>query len=303
MGLKPDTASAGRGRSVLVTGASGVVGAPMCNKLKQGGFSVFTLGRTVSESVAGVICDLSKSEEVSVSGKFDILVHTAPLWLLPDNLEKIARTGVQRIVAFSSTSVETKAASEQESDQSLVEALRRAEQNSRRIALAHSIGLTLFRPTMIYGFCRDKNVTAIANLINRFGIFPVAGSAKGLRQPVHALDLVESCLYCIDNEMSVGKTYNLGGDETLSYKQMVDRIFLGLGRKPRTIHVAVTVYKALLAAMLKLRVLNGISPEVAGRMNEDFCFDNGPARADFAYSGSKFLDNPARDLPHGGISY
>ena len=299
MDRERNTASTAGRRTILITGASGVLGAPMCARLEADGFTLVTLGRTLSVQGTGVVCDLTEPEKVSVPGSFDILVHMAPLWLLPDNLDNFVRAGVQRVLAFSSTSVETKRNSKRQPDKLLVESLYGAEQSVKHKAQAYNLELTLFRPTMIYGFCRDKNVTVIANVIKRLGFFPVAGSGSGLRQPVHALDLVESCLRCIDNEVAIGKTYNLSGGETLSYKQMVDRVFFGLNLPPRTIHVAVTVYKALLAVALKLRVLKGISIDVAERMNDDFCFDNGPAQADFGYRGSRFLENPTRDLPHG----
>lgn len=269
----------------------------MCDQLSADGTDFVTLGRTRSERGAGIVGDLAEPEKLNIHGKFDILVHMAPLWLLPNNLEKIVNTGVQRVIAFSSTSIETKQASKQELDQVLVRTLSAAEALSAQIAQACDTGLTLFRPTMIYGFGRDKNITTIANIIRRFGFFPIAGSGSGLRQPVHALDLVEACVQCMDNDTTIGKIYNLGGGERLSYKHMVDRIFSGLRLKPRTIHFSITIYKALLAIALKLKVMKGVSIEAAGRMNENFCFDNGPARSDFGYSGSLFLDNPARDLP------
>lgn len=286
-----------------MTGASGVLGGPMCDRFKADGFDLATLGRRQTTRGAGMVGDLSKPRAVKIEGRFDILVHMAPLWLLPGNLESIVGAGVNRALAFSSTSIDTRKDSKKNLDRTLVQALTAAEDQCRQISHDNNVELTLFRPTMIYGFCRDKNITAIANTIKRLGFFPIAGAGSGLRQPVHALDLVESCMRCIDNEASVGRTYYLGGGEKLTYKSMVDRVFLGLGRKPRTVHVTATLYKALLSLALKLKVLNGVSVEIADRMNKDFCFDNGPAHSDFGYIGSRFLEDPARDLPLGGISH
>ena len=138
---------------------------------------------------------------------------------------------------------------------------------------------------------------AIAYFIQRFGFFPIAGSGRGLRQPVHALDLVEASIQCVDKEVTFGKTYSLGGGEQLSYKHMVERIFLGMDRAPRILQIPLSIYKTLVRVALRLRVATGVSVETAQRMNEDLCFDNGPAERDFDYRASKFLQNPEQDLP------
>ena len=293
----PDIADTDSARAALVTGASGVLGDPLCARFKADGYDLTTLGRSRSEQARSLIGDLSQPDTISITDHFDILVHAAPLWLLPDNLDSVVRSGVRRVIAFSSTSVETKKQSQNRFDQSIVLALSNAEKRLQQWAEELGIKLTLLRPTMIYGFGKDKNVTAIAHFIQRFGFFPIAGSGRGLRQPVHALDLVEASMQCIDKEATFGKTYNLGGGEQLSYKHMVERIFFGLDRTPRILQVPLSMYKTLVRVALRLKVANGVSVETAQRMNEDLCFDNSPAEQAFGYHPSRFLQNPERDLP------
>lgn len=275
----------------------------MYDRIKADGFNPVAVGRRLPSQGEGVVGDLAQPKTVRIDGEFGLLIHMAPLWLLPDNLENFASTGIQRVIAFSSTSIETKKTSEQKADKMLVKALHSAEERSWRITQDRGMGLTIFRPTMIYGFCRDKNVTTIANLIRRYGFFPIAGSGSGMRQPVHSLDLVTACLRSLDHDITAGKTYSLGGGERLSYKRMVECIFTGLGLEPKTPHIAVSVYKAVLAILQRLNMMTGVSLEAIGRMNEDFSFDNGPAEADFGYSGSMFLNDPERDLPRGSTTH
>ncbi len=158
--------------------------------------NIATLGRTRTAH-SSIIADLAQPSALAVNGRFDILVHMAPLWLLPDNLENIAASGVHRLIAFSSTSAETKMHSGQMPEQELARRLSVAEQRISESAGKLGIRSTVLRPTMIYGFGRDSNIMVIAALVRRFGFFPIAGSGQGLRQPVHTLDLVESVVRCM----------------------------------------------------------------------------------------------------------
>ena len=269
----------------------------MCELLGAGAIRFRTLGRSGGGYGNGITADLSQPGTFHFEERFDVLIHMAPLWLLPDNLEQMIAAGVRRIIAFSSTSAVSKRHSPDASDRALADTLLSAEDRLRERVSSENVGLTLFRPTMIYGYGRDGNVMAIARLIDKLGFFPVAGQGKGLRQPVHAGDLARSALDCIEAESTVGKTYNLGGAEILSYREMVHRIFTAMDRKPRIVHIAPAIYSALIGVAARLKLTGGTSPGAALRMNEDLCFDTAPAEADFGFRGSGFLENPARDLP------
>ena len=93
----------------------------------------------------------------------------------------------------------------------------------------------ILRPTLIYGLGQDKNISEIVRLIRRFGFFPLVGQAKGLRQPVHAEDVATACLSALEKTDVVNRAYNLSGGETLSYREMINRVFTALGRRPRLI--------------------------------------------------------------------
>lgn len=272
-----------------------MVGPCLCGLLQTRSIPFTTLGRGPNGN--DISADLSHPDTVCIEDRFDVLIHMAPLWLLPDNLERMIAAGVRRVIAFSSTSAESKRHSPDAGDRALAVALVSAEDRLKAHAAATNIGLTLFRPTMIYGYGRDGNVMAIARLIKKLGFFPIAGQGKGLRQPVHAGDLADAALSCLATASTAGRTYNLGGAEVLSYTDLVGRIFTALGRKPRVIHVAPTIYGALMGIAATLKLTGGVSPGAAERMNEDLCFDARSAETDFGYRGSAFLTDPKRDLP------
>jgi nucleoside-diphosphate-sugar epimerase len=240
--------------------------------------------------------DLDSLSVTSELPNADVLIHAAPLWLLPKNLQFFLRSGVERVIAFSSTSAETKTDTRDHREREIADRLQRAENECRCLCQGHDVGVTVFRPTMIYGFGRDRNITAIARFIKRFGFFAVAGEAKGKRQPVHAMDLVASCVSVIDNSKSINRTYNLSGGEVLSYRAMVGRIFEGLDKPARIVQLPVSLYRMGLRCMSVLEGRSSYSPDVADRMNRDLCFDHQQATTDFGYRPAKFLFDPVQDL-------
>ncbi|HWA45258.1 MAG TPA: NAD-dependent epimerase/dehydratase family protein [Hypericibacter adhaerens] len=207
-------------------------------------------------------------------------IATLPVWLLAPHLPALARLGVERLVAFSSTSVDAKRDSRDPAAQAIVTALAEGEAAVAAAAARAGIGLTILRPTLIYGTGEDANVGRAARFIERFGFFPVAWQAEGKRQPVHAEDLALAALAALDRPQAIGRTYALPGGETLSYRAMIERIFAALGRPPRLIRVPG------LAAV----------SDLAKRMARDQAFDIGPAARDLGYAPRRFLSGGRRDL-------
>lgn len=279
--------------NVLVTGAGGVVGRPLAERCDALGFQVTRAGRA-DRSPGWFAWDMTRSGAPATS-KVDLVLHTAPLWLLPENVRHLSTLGAKRIVCFSSTSALTKRSSKIAVERKLAEALREAEAKVAAETARFDIASTIFRPTMIYGYGRDQNVTVISRFIRKYGFFPVAGAAGGKRQPIHVNDLVDAAVAVIDNTTTHGKTYNLAGGETLTYRDMVERIFQCLGRPARIVQIPAQLYKGMLgiAALLNRQFTGGM----AERMNLDLVFDYREARKAFGFDPHGFLEHPERDLP------
>jgi uncharacterized protein YbjT (DUF2867 family) len=144
----------------------------------------------------------------------------------------------------------------------------------------------------------DRNVTLIARLIRHFGVFPLLGKGSGLRQPVHADDLAAACVAVLDNPASFDRAYDLSGGETLSYRQMVERIFAALGRPPRFLPVPMAAFQMAMSAIARLPRFRDFNAEMARRMNEDLVFDASAARRDFGYAPRPFQPSFGATLDH-----
>jgi nucleoside-diphosphate-sugar epimerase len=282
--------------TAILTGATSLVGYFLLPRLVAGGYAVEALTRRPpSVPMPGVrwhAADLHGPLSGIALPPARVAVHVAPLWLLPARLDDLAAGGVRRLIAFGSTSRYTKEGSGSRAERALAARLAEAEDAVTAGCRARGIRWTLFRPTMIYGEGRDKNVAAIARFISRVGFFPLAGEGVGRRQPVHAEDLAAACVQALDCPAALDRAYNLSGGSTLSYAEMVAQVFRGLGRRPRLLRVPVRLVRGALAAAALLPAGRGLSPEMADRMNRDLCFDHGEAARDFGYRPRPFLAEP-----------
>ncbi|MFT6408405.1 MAG: nucleoside-diphosphate-sugar epimerase [Arenicella sp.] len=283
---------------ILVTGAKGVVGLPLCQRLALEGRAYRAVSRQASSSSADLQWDLSQAPSRSVGqqlSQFTTLIHCAPIWLLPAHFDALYNAGISRLVVFSSTSVLSKQNTEDSSELHLVNLLRESEEALMSLCKSNSISLIILRPSLIYGYGRDQNVSHIASFIRRFGFMLLVGKANGLRQPVHADDLAELALNALSAEVSEPRAYNVAGKDAITYRQMVIRIFKGLGRRPFILSIPLWLFRPALIVAAKLSGFS-YTAEMATRMNQDLNYDYSAAAQDFGFSPQGFLEQPQRDL-------
>jgi nucleoside-diphosphate-sugar epimerase len=276
-----------------VTGATSPVGRRLVDKLVAAGRVVHVIGRGMAKRDPGASC-VWHQYDLTQPGSFPrfsarVLFHVASLWLLPDRIEQFHENGVQRLIAFSSTSRFSKANSSSPAEQFVAESLARAEDSVASTCVRLGIAYTIFRPTLIYGAGRDRNVADIARFAGRFGVFPLLGKGSGLRQPVHVEDLAQACILAADTSSSLNRIYNLSGGETLTYRQMVERVFQAMGKHPRIVSVPESVFRLTIQSARLFPNYRHLKPEMATRMDRDLCFDHLAAVRDFAFAPRRFV--------------
>jgi len=148
--------------------------------------------------------------------------------------------------------------------------------------------MVILQPTLIYGLGKDKNVTEIAKVIQRFGFFPLLGQGTGLRRPVHVDDVACACHTALHASTGKQCTYVISGQEALTYRIMVERIFAGLDRKPRFIRCPLMVFSLTVRLAGLLPPFKGLTTEMAVRMNKDQDFDHTEAAVDLGFKPMAF---------------
>jgi nucleoside-diphosphate-sugar epimerase len=223
-------------------------------------------------------------------------VCLAPIWVLPDYFGVLMRFGVKRVVALSSTSVFTKESSADPAERALACRLAEAESRLGEWGRTNGIDVTILRSTLIYGLGRDKNISAIALFIRRFGFFPLLSAAQGLRQPLHATDVAAACLAALQRSTAGQRSYNLSGGETLTYRDMVTRVFAALHKPVRLVSVPAWIFRLAVAGLRTVPRFRHWSPEMARRMNTDLVFNHSEAARDLSFAPRGFTLAP-EDLP------
>lgn len=226
-------------------------------------------------------------------------ISLAPIYVLPDYFEMMQSSGVQRIVVLSSTSRFTKSSSNNPKEKELATTLAESEDRLKNWAEANQVEWIVFRPTLIYGYGKDKNISEIARFIDRFGFFPLLGSAQGLRQPLHADDVAEACVAALPLGSPVNMAFNLSGGETIAYKDMVIRIFKAFNHRPRLIPIPLLFFRLAIIALQIFPQFRDWSASMAERMNSDMCFDHSEADRAFGFLPRPF-NLSKQDLPKSG---
>lgn len=266
---------------VLVLGATSLVGRFALPRLTAAGIAHVALRRSVSDAPGWMRADLSDPELAARLPFCPTVLSLSPVWHLPPALGALKARGMRRLVAFSSTSVLTKAASPDAYEQAVARRLAEGEAAVRRFCGANGVAWTLLRPTLIYAEGHDQNVTRLARLIRRLGVLPLAGRGEGLRQPVHADDLAAAAIAAAAYPAAENQTYELPGGETLTYRAMAERVFEGLGRKPAIICTPEALWR--LAFLLARPLLPGATAQMGARMSENLTFDGAAAARDFGW--------------------
>lgn len=283
-----------------VLGASSFVGKALLPSLTNSGYQLSAFSRQARQADDDGIDWLKLpaaklAPPTEVTYQINNWICVAPVWVLPDYFPWLKSMGAQRVVALSSTSRFTKTGSSDIAEQALARRLAEAEQKFVAWAQAQGIEWVILRPTLIYGLGLDKNVCEIARFIRRFSFFPVFGKAEGLRQPVHVQDVAQACLAAL-SAPAANRAYNISGGETLSYREMVRRVFKALGRTPRLLSVPLSAFHVAVSLVRCLPRYRNWSSAMAERMNQDLVFDHTAAANDLGFSPRAFVLS-ATDLP------
>lgn len=287
------------GSPVVILNSGSMVFTKLAEILSERGHPVIGSRRKVHASPAGIsVLSLDEVADGKAALPPDVLVISLlPMWVPPPEPGPLSRLlprlrGARRIIAFSSTQVADKKV---HTPAAHVRSLgyRSAEQELRGFCSGAGIPWTILRPTGIYLPPYDHTVMPLAQLIRRFRFLPLAGFARGLRQPVHAHDLAMAAVNALSSDKAVDRSFDLPGGETLTFRAMAARIFRALGLVPLMVPVPTPLLALAFQAYRHLAPsVNGfpsdLANEVLVNMNTDMTYDIGPARVALDYRPRAF---------------
>jgi uncharacterized protein YbjT (DUF2867 family) len=95
---------------------------------------------------------------------------------------------------------------------------------------------TVLRPSVM--FAVDEGLLGVLEqLVRSTPIIPLIGGGRTRLQPVHVDDVAEAVYQSLRNPVAVGKTYELGGPETHTIREILDLVLARKGRSRRFVFI------------------------------------------------------------------
>ena len=294
----------------LVTGATGLVGSYLAERLVLDGWHVRALVRDAAAaswlSASGV--ELATGEITNAASLraaaagCDTIFHCAALISAGDAWAVFRRLNVDgtravvdaaadagaRLVHLSSVAVYDDTARYRASPTSEDTPLTpldagsyyaRSKREAEDIVMdAHRSGrlwATAVRPTVIYGR-RDRQFVPRAARVMRTGIFPLFGGGRTTMSLVHASAVADGAVRAARTDAAGGRAYNLTNDFPVTVRQMVRYAAQGLGSRVRGMRVPLPLARASFSTLaLAMRAIGrpGLAEQLPGALNA-FTRDN-----------------------------
>ena len=240
------------------------------------------------EKIVGDICDEAFLAECTKD--VDTIVHIVNIRYTLNIMKAAIKNNVGRAICVHTTGIYSKFKSASNEYKIINEKLEEMIKNA-------DIKVTILQPTMIYGDLCDHNMSKFIKMVDRLRLFPVINHGKCLIQPVNARDLGKAYYQVLKMPPDKAKPiYNLSGEKPIAMVEAFKLISKALGKT--TIFISLPLwFGLLLARTLKMVTLGNIDYiEKVQRMDEDRCFPNEDAKADFGYNTEPFAIGIAREV-------
>lgn len=248
--------------TILVTGATGFLGARVVSALGRRTVRVRTLSRRVatgeSDARTGDVTDAASLE--GLCDDIDTVVHCAGFAHAHEDgtrkfearhfavnhegtrslLEVACKAAVRRFVLLSSVKAMAPPGDEQvnedlpgEPDSAYGRSKRAAEEAAFAAGRTHGMQIVVLRLAMVYGAGDHGNLARMVHGI-RSGWFPPLPDTGNHRSLVHADDAVDAILLATTHRAASGRTYIVASEEAPSGARLYDAIRQALSMPPTT---------------------------------------------------------------------
>jgi uncharacterized protein YbjT (DUF2867 family) len=107
------------------------------------------------------------------------------------------------------------------------------------IFLGSGLDVTVLRPSLVYGAGGQGVFAKIAALAAKLPVIPVVGPGQWHLRPVWVQDLNAVIVETLARPQTVGRTYDVGGRERVTYDEMLAAICRTLGKPCRPLHLPI----------------------------------------------------------------
>ncbi|MSP78416.1 MAG: complex I NDUFA9 subunit family protein [Dehalococcoidia bacterium] len=135
--------------------------------------------------------------------------------------------------------------------------------------LKSDVPYTILRPSLLFGL-GDEFFNLLAALQRLGSVVPVAGGGRTRFQPVAVQDVARCIALSLSDPGYAGRALNIGGPETLSYNEILDRVAEAMGvRKRLKLHVPMPLMRGMAWLMGRLLPTPPVTSEQLQLLNRD----------------------------------
>lgn len=121
---------------------------------------------------------------------------------------------------------------------------------AEEIVRASGLDYTIFRPSVIFGK-QDKFTNLFADMIKKTPVVVLPGSGQNRMQPVFIDDLTSAIATAVKADFTRGMTYEIGGKEAYTFDEIIDLIAAAVNRTRIKAHVPMPLMRVA-AALLEM---------------------------------------------------
>ena len=275
--------------TILVTGASGFVGSHMVPALVEAGHRVHALVRdddgaalvmrrlapAQRDAVEARVGDVTRPETLPAAlAGADAILHLvavprdwdggATLRLVNTEgtrniLRAAADAGIRRFVHLGALGVVD------DPD------LHYGTSKVRGMSLVRESGLdwTILSPSLLFG-PRDGFFNILGDLVRMSpGIVPITGKGDARFQPLAITDLAHATVLAFGDQATVGREFLLGGPRYWTYREIVEEVLRGMGKKRALVPMPVALIRLVATVTEKIRLPFPVATDQLRQLKHD----------------------------------
>ena len=279
---------------IFITGATGFVGGHLVNDLLSNGHKVRCLvrfekkGNLLSARGAEVVSgDIASPEALrGVLGPDDFVVHLVGIIEekggatfravhvegTSNLVAEARRAGVKHFFYQSALGA----------DKNSWSGYLRTKAEAEEIVKQSGLNYTIFRPSLIMGPW-DGFTKKILDMLRLSPVIPIPGEGRAKFQPVYIKDWLACINKVIDTPLSYRSTFDIGGPEHLTYREIIEALAEAAGRKKPVFNIPMGLMK--ISALFLSAVLSSppVTPDQLRLLESDNICDIGAIEKHFGF--------------------
>lgn len=286
---------------ILLTGATGFVGSHILKRLIDQHIKVRCIVRSISNAriLDSKGIDVHKgdvTDMASLNGSckgVDTVIHLVGIIRegkgitfekvhyqgTANILEESKKSGVRKFIHMSALGTRVDAVSR----------YHKTKWQAEEVVKNSGIDYTIFRPSIICG-PEDEFVNMFAKMMRRSPVIPVIGSGNHKMQPIYVEDVVSSFLKTVDNDKTIGKIYELGGPDALTFNDILKTIADVIGRNIMLLHIPTGIMRPVAWLMEQTLHSPHVTREQLIMLNEENTCNISAMREDLGIHPKNFQD-------------